>query len=400
VSLQIARAIPLERTSLMSYEGSVYDRYARAARTTEVSLCCSTPYAPQLLAALPAEIVERDYGCGDPTPYVQPGDIVLDLGSGTGKICYMLAQLVGRGGRVIGVDCNAEMLAVARRHQAPMAERLGYSNVTFRCGLIQDLKLDLDRLAEQWRGRTMDDPQSWLELRHIEDRLRREQPLVPDASVDCVVSNCVLNLVRPEDREQLFREIFRVLKPGGRAAISDIVADEDVPEHLQRDPALWSGCVSGAHREDRFLEAFRHTGFHGIHVAQWQREPWQTVEGIEFRSVTVLAYKRSTGPNLERHHAVVYRGPFARVVDDDGRVFDRGQRTAVSDQTYALLQREPYAGQFEAIAPRFEIPIGSAAPFDGTRPTRRDPRETKGRDGRTGLRAAQECCSARDACCR
>ena len=268
----------------------MYARYAAGAREVERALCCSVVYNPEQLALIPQEIIERDYGCGDPTPFVRPGDTVLDLGSGGGKVCYIAAQIVGPRGRVIGVDCNLQMLALARRHRQTVAERLGYANVEFRCGMIQDLRLDLDLLAEELARRPVRDQQGWLELRALEDRLRRELPMVPDASVDCVLSNCVLNLVRPQDRLQLFAELFRVLKPTGRAAISDIVADQDVPQRLQRDPALWSGCVSGAFREDRFLRAFEDAGFQNLHVVQRQQQPWQGVEGIEFRSITVLAH--------------------------------------------------------------------------------------------------------------
>lgn len=272
-------------------EQSVRDRYSSAAHAVESSLCCSVRYDSKYLAVIPQEIIERDYGCGDPTPFVQPGDTVLDLGSGGGKVCYIAAQLAGPRGRVIGVDCNLEMLALARRHRETIAERLGFSNVEFRCGMIQDLQLDLDLLADELARNPVHDQQSWLELRAIEDRLRRERPMIADESVDCIISNCVLNLVRPQDRLQLFSEIFRVLKHGGRAAISDIIASDDVPETLQNDPQLWSGCVSGAFREDRFIKAFEDAGFSNVHVVQRQKAPWQTVAGIEFRAVTVLAIK-------------------------------------------------------------------------------------------------------------
>jgi ubiquinone/menaquinone biosynthesis C-methylase UbiE len=287
----------MDELPLLDPEVAVRMRYSRAAREQEAALCCSVSYSRDYLAAIPREIIDRDYGCGDPTPYIQPGDTVLDLGCGSGKLCYIAAQVAGPRGRVIGADANLEMLALARRHQSAVAERLGYSNVEFRCGLIQDLRLDLERLAEEWAGRPVADVANWLELRAVEERLRREAPLVPDASVDCVVSNCVLNLVRPQDRVQLVTEIFRVLKPGGRAAISDIVSDHDVPEHLQRDPELWSGCVSGAFREDRFVQAFRDAGFGRAQIVKRQQKPWRAVEGIEFRSVTVLAEKRHV-PNI------------------------------------------------------------------------------------------------------
>ena len=379
-------------------EEAVRQRYTAGAKVTEADLCCVPRYDPRYLAVIPNEILERDYGCGDPTPYLRPGDTVLDLGCGGGKACYIAAQIVGPAGRVIGVDANPEMLALARRYQAEVAQRLGFANVEFRCGLIQDLRLDLDQLAEELARRPVRDQLSWLELRTLEERLRHEKPMIPDESVDCVVSNCVLNLVRPQDRRQLFHEVFRVLRRGGRVAISDIVADEDVPEHLQQDPALWSGCVSGAFREDRFLQAFEEAGFHGIHVAVRRREPWRTVEGIEFRSVTVLAYKGKQGPCLERNQAVIYRGPFKKVEDDDGHVFYRGERMAVCDKTFRLLQREPYAGMFEAIEPRQPVPENEAQPFDCRRASRRHPRETKGTDYRATTEAVDGCCGSNGCC--
>src|SRR5574340_1310043 len=110
---------------LLNVEQVVRERYAAGALRREESLCCPTRYDDRYLAVIPAEILERDYGCGDPTPYVQEGQTVLDLGSGGGKICYIAAQIVGPSGRVIGVDMNGEMLALARRHQPEIARRLG-----------------------------------------------------------------------------------------------------------------------------------------------------------------------------------------------------------------------------------------------------------------------------------
>src|SRR5439155_9502124 len=126
------------------------------------------------------------------------------------------------------------------------------------------------------------------------------------------VSNCVLNLVEPRAKRQLFGEIFRVLKRGGRAVISDIVSDEDVPDHLQNDPELWSGCISGALTEEAFLKAFSEAGFYGIRILKFDEKPWRAVEGIEFRSVTIEAWKGKQGPCFERNQAVIYKGPFAK----------------------------------------------------------------------------------------
>ena len=384
---------------LVNTEEAVRKRYSRGAREVEPALCCPVSYDPKYLDMIPAEVLERDYGCGDPTPYLRPGETALDLGSGGGKVCYIAAQVVGPEGYVIGVDCNQEMLALARRHQATVAQRLGYSNIDFRCGLIQDLRLDLDLLAAELARHPIRDQQGWLDLRTLEERLRRESPLIADESVDCVVSNCVLNLVPPEDRRQLFAEVFRVLRRGGRAVVSDIVADEDVPLHLQRDPELWSGCISGAHREDLFLKAFEDAGFHGIEIIKRQGEPWRTVAGIEFRSVTVRAYKGKQGPCLERRQALIYRGPFKKVEDDDGHLFYRGERMAVCDKTFHLLQREPYPGLFEPVEPLTEVPLAEAAPFDCRRSARRDPRETKGLDYDATTEATSPCCNPGSSCC-
>jgi len=380
-------------------ELAVFSRYATAAKAVEPALCCPVTYSADYLTVIPQEILERDYGCGDPTPYVGKGETVVDLGSGAGKLCYILAQVVGPRGRVIGVDCNQPMLALARQYQGLVAERLGYANVDFHFGLIQDLKLDLDRLACELQRKPVQDPNGWLQLRATEDQLRSDSPMIPDESVDCVVSNCVLNLVRPQDRRQLFGELFRVLKPGGRAAISDIVADEEVPELLRRDPTLWSGCISGAFREDHFLQAFVDAGFYGVQIAKRQQEPWRTLEGIEFRSITVVAHKGKQGPCLERNQAVVYRGPFKKVEDDDGHSYPRGERIAVCDKTYQLLQRAPYGGMFESIAPRDEIPLENAVPFDCRRSPHRDPRETKGQDYRLTTNVDSPCGENSGPCC-
>jgi SAM-dependent methyltransferase len=379
-------------------EASVYQRYANAALQVEPALCCPVQYSADFISAIPTEILERDYGCGDPTPYVGEGEAVLDLGSGGGKLCYILAQVVGPKGRVLGVDCNHEMLALARRYRKVVAERIGFDNVDFRYGLIQDLRLDLELLGEELASQPVSNPDDWLALRQIEERLRRERPMIADESIDCVVSNCVLNLVRPQDRRQLFGELFRVLRRNGRVAISDIVADEDIPDYLQRDQTLWSGCISGAFREDRFLEAFEEAGFHGIHVAKRQREPWQTIEGIEFRSVTAVAYKGKQGPCWERNQAVLYRGPFKKVEDDDGHQYIRGARMAVCDKTFQLLQRAPYTEHFIPVEPRIAVSLEDAAQFDCKRAKIRAARETKGTEYKSTTEPNRECCSDRQCC--
>jgi len=380
-------------------EASVYRRYAAAANQREAALCCPVEYAADFLSVIPDEVIERDYGCGDPTPYVRPGDTVLDLGSGGGKLCFIAAQVVGAEGRIIGVDCNREMLSLARKHAPTVAERIGYANVEFRYGMIQDLRLDLSLLEQELLRQPIRNAEDYLRLRHLQDGLRQNHPLIEDDSVDCVVSNCVLNLVRQEDRKTLFAELFRVLKRGGRAAISDIVSDETVPEEMKRDPELWSGCLSGAFREDEFLKAFEEAGFYGIEIAKRAKDPWKTINGIEFRSVTVVAFKGKQGPCLERNQAVIYRGPFKIVEDDEGHIYCRGERMAVCDKTFQLLSRAPYEGLFDAVEPRVDIPLEQACSFDRKRAKLRDPRETKGYDYDATTDSASPCSGLDSDCC-
>lgn len=381
----------------MNVEKVVRQRYAEGAQARVADLCCPTDYDPAYLEVIPTEVLERDYGCGDPSRHLRAGETVLDLGSGTGKICFIAAQVVGPSGRVIGVDMTADMLEVARRNAPLVAERLGYANVEFRRGRIQDLALDLDLLDQELALRPAGSYDELLAAHERAEELRRHQPLAPDESIDVVVSNCVLNLVGADAREQLFSEIHRVLRRGGRAVISDIVSDEPVPAELQSDSELWSGCIAGAFTEHGFLEAFERAGFYGIRVLERQVEPWRTVEGIEFRSLTVEAFRGKEGPCLERQQAVVYRGPFKEVLDDDGHRLERGQRHAVCDKTFQIYQGAPYREHFDFIEPLQIVPLSEAAGFDCRRSARREPRETKGQ-GYDATTEAQACCGPDSDC--
>lgn len=359
----------------MNVEQEVLNRYAEGAKAKQAALCCPTRYDPALLALLPEEIIERDYGCGDPTPYMRPGDVVLDLGSGAGKVCYLAAQIVGPEGRVIGIDLNDDMLALARQYRGEMAEKLGGERVSFHKARIQDVALDLERLEAHLRRHPVRSLADLARLREYESRERRERPLVPDASVDLVVSNCVLNLVPDADKPALIAEVHRVLKPGGRVAISDIVSDEAVPERLKADPLLWTGCLSGAYQEEAFLQAFLDAGFLAVGYAEWGREPWQVVEGIEFRSVVLTAVKGAGTPCMDLGQAVIYRGPYASVSDDEGHVYPRGARIAVCERSFKLLTDGPYRDDFIGISPTIERdPVPWCAPAG----TRRAVAETKG----------------------
>jgi SAM-dependent methyltransferase len=295
-----------------------------------------------------------------------------------------------------------EMLEVARRNAPIVAERLGYANVEFRKGRIQDLALDLERLDDELMRWPITDGASFVAADQMAQELRVTHPLIASDSIDVVVSNCVLNLVEPRSKRQLFKEIFRVLKKGGRAVISDIVSDEPAPEHLQNDPQLWSGCISGALTEERFLTAFSDAGFYGIHILKRDEKPWRTVEGVEgveFRSVTVQAFKGKQGPCFDRNQAVIYLGPFKEVLDDDGHRMERGRRYAVCDKTYQLYRKVPYREHFAFVDPLREIPLDQARSFDCSGARLRHPRETKGQNYNATSKASQCCDGGEGGCC-
>lgn len=382
----------------MDSEQAVLDRYSRGAVTVENELCCPSHYDSRYLRVIPREILEKDYGCGDPSPYVRPGQTVLDLGSGGGKLCYILSQAVGREGRVIGVDFNEDMLALAEKYKQKIGDDIGYHNVEFHKGMIQNLRRDLGAMD---RRLAQHPPRSSRELAEIEAKARqleKEHPLIADESIDVVVSNCVLNLVCADDKRTLFSEIYRVLRNGGQAVISDIVSDEDVPSGLRADPALWSGCISGALRDEAFLQSFIDAGFHGVEILKWAGDPWKVVDGIEFRSMTVAARKGKVGPCFERHQAVMYKGPWSAVEDDDHHRLIRGQRVAVCDKTFNLYRSGSYARDLIFLEPHNPVALKDAQSFDCSRSALRHPRELKEK-GYHVAECGASCCGTNGSCC-
>ena len=334
----LADALP----RFLEKEDQEQQRYGAAATTVVDELCCAVSYDGKAMDHIPQRILDIDYGCGDPTVYAEEGMTVLDLGSGSGKHAFMIARKVGPEGKVIGIDKTAQMLELSRGAVSEVTAALGYDkpNVVFHRGHIEDLRVDLDHLEDYLAQHPVS---SYDELDAL-DRHIDERPMVRDESVDLVVSNCVLNLVRDDAKNQLIREIFRVLKRHGSVAISDIVSDREVPEALKKDLDLWTGCLSGAWRRDRFLDAFAEAGFYGIR--EESSRLWKTVEGINFFSVTIRAWKGKQGPCYETGRAAMYRGPFSQITDDDGHVYVRGRFHPVCEKTAELLTRPPYAGHF------------------------------------------------------
>jgi arsenite methyltransferase len=171
-------------------------------------------------------------------------------------------------------------------------------------------------------------------------------------------------------------------------AISDIISDEHVPASLQDDATLWSGCISGAFEEKEFLQTFLDAGFVGVGYDKWDDLPWQVVEGIEFRSVTLLATKPSQSDLYDAGQAVLYRGPYSEVRDDLGNIYPRGDRVAVSRRTFELINSGPYAKDFVCMSPAEAVDLGC---FSKPAATLRPAAETK--DGlHSGTASSNACC--------
>jgi ubiquinone/menaquinone biosynthesis C-methylase UbiE len=290
---------------------AVREFYGHAAEQPQAELCCPVRPDAEDLAHIPPEVVERFYGCGSPVSSAAPqsGETLVDLGSGAGIDCFIAARRVGSEGRAYGIDMTDQMLAVARESQPHVSARLGYDNVEFRKGILEQIPLDA-------------------------------------ASADIVTSNCVINL--SPDKPAVFREIWRVLRDQGRAVIADIVADGDVPPPMRADGQLWGECISGALSEEAFLAAFERAGFYGISVLK--KTFWREVEGTHFYSVTVRGFKfeKKAGCRYIGQYAV-YLGPMKSVTDEEGHLFPRGVPVEVCTDTAAKLSASPYAASFAVL---------------------------------------------------
>ncbi len=288
---------------------AVSDRYAKAASTGE-QMCCPTNYdMGHLKTFIPEEVLKISYGCGTPAGLktVRTGETVLDIGSGGGIDCFEASRLVGPTGRVIGIDMTDTMLEIARNNTAIVATNLGYpaSNVEFRKGLADAMPIE-------------------------------------DGTIDLIISNCVINLA--PDKRKVFREMYRVTKPGGRFTISDIVSDHTVPQYLVHDTQKWGDCLSGALTLTDYMHGMTAAGFLGIHLVKFS--PWRIIDGIHFFSVTLTGYKLSPDPVASSACYATFRGPFSRLVDERGITYRRGIPQSLTPDQALLLSVSPLTDHF------------------------------------------------------
>ena len=328
VSSTLANPSPPSSTSTLDHVREYYGRVLSSSADLKTGACCTSDSLPLYLRALVEDIHpkirDRFYGCGSPIPPALQGATVLDLGCGTGRDCYLLSRLVGEEGRVLGVDMTREQLEVAQEHRDWHATRYGHgrSNVEFLEGIIEDLAV---------LG-------------------------IADDSVDLVVSNCVINL-SPE-KERVFSEIFRVLKPGGELFFSDVFADRRIPSHLREDPVLLGECLAGALYTEDFRRLLARAGCPDFREVARAPVPLldpaleERIGMVTFTSRTIRAFKLELEDRCEDYGEVAtYRGtiphhPHAFQLDDHHR-FETGRPLRVCGNTADMLGLTRYASHFQ-----------------------------------------------------
>ena len=291
----------------------VKDYYKEAAQNPKEDLCCPTTYPTEDTSHIPGEVIDRFYGCGSPMNLAQivEGEVVVDLGSGAGIDCFIAAKKTGANGQVIGVDMTDDMLKVANECKSEVSSNLGYDNVEFRKGFLEEIPVE-------------------------------------NKSVDLITSNCVINL--SPDKRKVFKEMIRILKDHGRIVVSDIISSQRIPENIRDNEQLLGECIAGALTEDQFLSYLEQVGFYGIEVLS--KTHWKTIENIDFCSITLRGYKfeKTAGCVFVGQHAV-YNGPFKVIIDEEGHVFARNQAVEVCTDTAQKLSEIPYKGMFTILEP-------------------------------------------------
>ncbi|MDG9669185.1 methyltransferase domain-containing protein [Hahella sp. CR1] len=331
-----------------------YGKQLQSSSDLKTSACCDVSSVPAwlkpLLARIHPEVSARYYGCGLVCPPLLDGCRVLDLGCGSGRDVYALAQLVGPHGQVVGVDMTDEQMQVARSHQAWHAEQFGFDNVRFLQGYIEKLdELDLE-----------------------------------PGSFDVIVSNCVINL--SPDKTSVLRGLHRLLKPGGEFYFSDVYADRRVPDALREDPTLYGECLGGALYWNDFLRLAHQTGFADPRIVEdrplaiTDADLATRIAAIGFYSSTYRLFKIDELETAceDYGQAVIYQGTIPdhphQFMLDKHHAIETGRVFPVCGNTWRMLSDTRFADHFQFIGDFsrhygiFEG-CGTAAPFDGASPS-------------------------------
>ena len=336
----------------MSIQQQVQDYYGKTLQGSEdlkTNACCTvmdySATVKHTLSLISDDVTSHYYGCGLTIPPKVEGLRVLDLGSGSGRDCFLLSALVGESGSVLGIDMTDEQLAIANRNIDYHTKAFAYSssNVEFRKGEIE--KLDEVDLA--------------------------------DEEFDLIISNCVLNL--SSDKEAVLRHAFRILKEGGEFYFSDVYADRRIPPHLVEDPILYGECLSGALYWSDFIVLARKVGFEDPRVVETSLiemksdELGERVGDIEFYSITFRLFKLADlEPTREDYgQRVIYKGGVKdnshQLIFDNSNIFATSKQVAVCGNTYRMLKESRYIKDFDFISGS-EMHLGGFAVPDVAKP--------------------------------
>lgn len=318
----------MEKSKGLESVKEYYGKILQSSEDLKTSACCTAESMPfylrEILKEIHDEVKDKFYGCGSPIPQALAGKTVLDLGSGTGRDCFLLSKLVGREGQVIGIDMTDEQISVAQKYVGYHSEKFSFTepNLKFVKGYIEDL----------------------------------EEAGIKSESIDVVVSNCVVNL--SPDKERVFSEIFRVLKPGGELYFSDVFASRRIPKDLTQDSVLIGECLGGALYTEDFRRMLFDLGCKDYRLSARSRislhnaEIEQKVGMIDFYSMTVRAFKLGLEDRCEDYGQVarylggISEAPQAFVLDDH-HTFEKGKSVPVCGNTAMMLQNTRYGEYFK-----------------------------------------------------
>lgn len=288
------------------------ERFRSAALLPDPALSFAAPYDFQkLVSFIPAEVLEVSQGSGAPLGLqdLRAGEAVLEIGCGAGINCFEAARRVGTEGKVVGVELIDDLVSIARRNGSQVTSHLGLpaSAVEFKKGIAEDLPLEHEQF-------------------------------------DSVIANYQLGTC--QDKPAMLEEIYRVLRPGGRFTISDIVSDVSVPRYIKTHEERWGFCLAGALGVGEYLKIIRKAGFFGIE--QLKFNVWKQIDGVHFYSVTVRGFKlgKSVPDKSAVQRYAVFRGPFAKVKDEYGNTYQRGQWKKVSKEIFEILNLPGYRPYF------------------------------------------------------
>lgn len=308
-----------------------YGKVLQSKKDLKTNACCSIDSFPgplkTIIKQIEPEILDKFYGCGSPIPPFLKDCTVLDLGCGTGRDVYMVSALVGENGLAIGVDMTDEQIEVARKYKDTQMKRFGFKrcNVDFRKGYIEDLK----------------------------------EVGITDASVDVVISNCVINL--SPDKKKVFSEIFRVLKPGGELYFSDVFSDRRVPEYIKNDPVFYGECMGGSMYIEDFRRMLRDIGCMDYRVMSKRKitidDPDMAfkAEGITFYSMTIRAFKLADLEDICEDFGQVayYQGSIPNHSNqfqlDDHHIFVAHKPMLVCGNTASMLSNTRFGKHFKIV---------------------------------------------------